>query len=123
LKDGIIEQYACPPLRAVLDMMVYGHYNGKSIQDPEIRSKFTGENRIKSKYYHARLLKKQSHDIDLWSHHIEYLETFLNRPGYEVEAGRLKISDRLDEATKKLEFVSTGSAPLEQILSTVDMQW
>jgi hypothetical protein len=116
-EDGIIED-ACPPLRAVLHVMAYGHYNGKSIQDPEIRSMFTRENVIKSKWYHARLLKKQSHDIDLWSRHIEYLEAFLKRPGYEVEAERLKISDRLDEAKKQLEFVKKD-AYVEKLVGTL----
>jgi hypothetical protein len=104
--DGIIDD-ACPPLRAVLHVMAHGHYNGKSIQDPEIRAMFTRENLINSKWYRARLIKKQMNDIALWSRHIQYLEDFVERPGYDVEAARLKICDRLDEARQRLAFVKT----------------
>ena len=107
-EDGIIED-ACPPLRAVLHAMAYGHYNGKSIQDPEVRSMFTRESLIKSRWYHARLVKKQTNDITLFSRHIEYLESFLDRPGYEVEAKRLKISERLQEAKDRLAYVKTDA--------------
>ena len=34
--DGSIDQ-ACPPLKALLHIMVQGHFEGKGINDPEIR--------------------------------------------------------------------------------------
>jgi hypothetical protein len=105
-EDGIIED-ACPPLRAVLHCMAYGHYMGKTISDPEIRAMFTREALIKSKWYHARLVKKQAHDVGLWKQHVAYLETFLNRPSYEVEARRLHVSKRLEDARKELARVSS----------------
>eukprot|EP00934_Nitzschia_sp_Nitz4_P003071 Nitzschia sp. Nitz4//scaffold418_size9641//2434//6266//NITZ4_009091-RA/size9641-augustus-gene-0.1-mRNA-1//-1//CDS//3329551387//3061//frame0 len=104
--DGIIED-ACPPLRAVLHVMAYGHYNGKKIDDPEIRAMFTREALITSKWYKARLLKKQAREIGLWQQNVAYLETFLSRPGYDVEAQRLSVQSRLEEAKKELARVQT----------------
>jgi hypothetical protein len=105
-EDGIIED-ACPPLKAVLHVMAHGHYHGKSIKDPEIRALFTRESLLSSKWYNDRLLKKQSIDIALWTRHVHYLEEFMNRPGYEVEATRLHISSRLTAAKHELEKVSS----------------
>lgn len=116
-EDGIIED-ACPPLRAVLHCMAYGHYNGKKISDPEIRAMFTREALMKSKWYHARLVKKQTRDVGLWKEHVDYLEAFLNRPGYEVEAARLQVSKRLEEARKELTYVSSPQY-IEKLVGTL----
>jgi hypothetical protein len=105
-EDGIIED-ACPPLRAVLHVMAYGHYNGKSIKDPEIRAMFTRESLLKSKWYRNRLIKKQTREITLWNQHVEYLKSFLSRPGYETEAERLDIAGKLQQAYKEIEYVGS----------------
>jgi hypothetical protein len=115
--DGLIED-ACPPLRAVLHVMAYGHYHGKSIKDPEIRAMFTREALIKSNWYRARLVKKQAREISLWKQHIAYLESFMSRPGYEKEAGRLNIATKLEEARKEVEFVSSR-VYLESLVGTL----
>lgn len=104
-EDGIIND-ACPPLRAVLHVMAYGHYHGKSIQDPEVRAMFTKEAMLKSNWYKARLAKKQKRDIELWKRHVQYLESFLSKDGYELEAERLNIPSKLEEARKELADVS-----------------
>lgn len=116
-EDGIIED-ACPPLRAVLHCMAYGQYNGKPISDPEIRAMFTRESLLKSKWYRARLLKKQAHDISLWQKHVEYLIAFLERPGYEKEAGRLNIAGRVEDAKKELAYVSSPEY-VEKLVGTI----
>ncbi len=107
-EDGIIED-ACPPLRAVLHVMAHGHYNGKKIDDPEIRAMFTRESLIKSNWYRARLLKKQAREISLWQRNVEYLEQFLMRPGYGVEAKRLNVEARLAEAKEEVKRVSSDA--------------
>jgi len=107
-EDGIIED-ACPPLRAVLHVMAYGHYNGKKIDDPEIRAMFTRDAVIGSKWYKARLIKKQTREISFWTKNVEYLEAFLARPGYEIEAQRLDIPARLEEAKKELTHVKSDA--------------
>jgi len=104
--DGIIED-ACPPLKAVLHCMAHGHYNGKSIQDPDIRAMFTRESLLASDWYQERLTKKRSIDQALYSRHVSYLTEFLQRPGYEKEAKRLCIPARLEKANKQLAHVQT----------------
>ena len=116
-EDGIIED-ACPPLRAVLHVMAYGHYNGKKIDDPSIRAMFTREALISSKWYQARLLKKQSREVSLWERNVSYLEAFLTRPGYDIEAKRLNVKARLEEA--KAELTRVGSdAYLQSLVGTL----
>jgi hypothetical protein len=104
--DGIIED-ACPPLRAVLHVMAHGHYNGRSIKDPEIRAMFSRDYLIHSNWYKARLVKKQKREINLWTRHVKYLQEWVDRPGYEVEANRLSIFHRLEEAKKQLVYVGS----------------
>jgi hypothetical protein len=91
---------------------------GKKISDPDIRAMFTREALIKSKWYRARLVKKQTHDVGLWKQHVTYLETFLNRPSYEVEALRLHISKRLEDARRELAHVSSPEY-IEKLVGTL----
>eukprot|EP00804_Cyclotella_cryptica_P002068 CCRYP_017838-RA/>CCRYP_017838-RA protein AED:0.04 eAED:0.03 QI:178/0.83/0.85/1/1/1/7/134/1185 len=105
-EDGTIK-YACPLLQIVLHVMAYGHYNDKSIQDPEIRAMFTREALLKSDWYKQRLVTKQQRDVTLCMRSIKALEDFMNRPGYTSEAARLGIHDRLREAQKELARVSS----------------
>lgn len=105
-KDGTVK-YACPLLEIILHVMAYGHYQGKSIHDPEIRAMFTREALLKSDWYKQRLIVKQERDVELSMRKIKALEDFMNRPGYAVEAERLGIHNRLREAQKELTHVSS----------------
>lgn len=116
-EDGIIED-ACPPLRAVLHVMAYGHYKGKLIKDPEIRSMFTRESLISSQWYQDRLLKKQLLDVDLWLRKIKYLEGFMHRPAYEKKAENLRIPEKLVAARNELS-IAKGDAYLEGLVGTI----
>lgn len=116
-EDGIIND-ACPPLRAILHIMAYGHYNGKKIDDPEIRGMFTRDALIHSRWYKARLVKKQSIEVSLWKRHVSYLEGFASRPGYEKEAKRLKVAEKLAEAKKEVEYLQSDKY-LESLVGTL----
>lgn len=61
--DGSIED-ACPPLRALLHIMKDGTYEGKTIDDPEVRKLFTRSSLIESNWYKRRLEAKQAADIE-----------------------------------------------------------
>jgi len=93
-KDGSIEG-ACPPLKAVLHIMAYGHYNGKGIEDPEIRKLFDRDNMLKSDWYHERLLNKQLGDIALWQKHLKYLRDYQSTRQNLNEEERKLIQDRI----------------------------
>ncbi len=75
-EDGSIEQ-ACPPIKALLHIMVYGEYNGATLKDRCVQELFTRDSLLASDWYRDRLLAKQEVDIALWARHIEALESFL----------------------------------------------
>jgi phosphoenolpyruvate carboxykinase (diphosphate) len=102
--DGSIAQ-ACPPLQALLHIMLHDQWQGKDLNHADVRKLFTRENLLASDWYAARLKAKQTVDRTLWKRHVEYLDKFLKRPSHADEAARLHISDRLCDARKKLSEV------------------
>lgn len=115
--DGTIED-ACPPLRALLHIMAYGHYDGKDARHPEIRALFTREALLASDWYRERLAIKQKRDVALWERHVGSLTEFLARAGHRDEAARLGIAKRLEHARAELERVS-GADYLTSLVGTI----
>jgi hypothetical protein len=105
-KDGTIID-ACPPLVAVLNVMAYGHFEGKSITDPDIRKMFTREALLESNWYKKRLMTKQAREIALCNRNVVALEHFISKPGYETEVQRLNVRGRLEDAKRELNFVQS----------------
>ena len=105
-EDGSIDA-ACPPLKALLHLMAYGEFEGKTITDPAIRALFTRESLITSDWYQARLDAKVAVDQALWQRHVTYLESFLAKPNYYTELRRLNIHERHAEAKNTLQHVSS----------------
>jgi len=105
--DGSIA-WACPPLRALLHIMRDDHYEGKTLDDPEIRAFFTRESVLSSDWYRARLVSKQRVDTRLWERHVAYLENFLRNTSYAVVSERMGIAQRLDDARGKLAGVNSA---------------
>jgi hypothetical protein len=104
IDDGSIED-ACPPIRALLHIMATGEYKGMDVHHPDIRVMFTRNYLVASGWYKERLEIRQQRDIGLWQRHIGNLEQFLALPGYEDEAARLQIAERLELARQKLHKV------------------
>jgi hypothetical protein len=101
-KDGSIEG-AVPPLKAILHIMAYGDYNGKSIEDPEIRKMFTLEHMLASDWYKERLTNKQVNDATLWEKHLDYLNDYIAKwPNLEAEV-KQKINANIELAEKKIQ--------------------
>ncbi len=105
-EDGSIHD-ACPPLAAVLHLMAYGHFHGKSAADPEVRGLFTREALLSSDWYKDRLQVKQQRDVKLWSRHVVSLRSFLAKASHRDEADRLGIRARLVHAERELTRVSS----------------
>ena len=105
-QDGSIE-VACPPLKALLHIMAHGHYEGKKITDPSIRALFTREALIDSDWYKARLDAKAGVDQALWKRHLSYLESFLTKTNYQSELKRLKIHERIAQASAMMDHVNS----------------
>jgi hypothetical protein len=105
--DGSVAQ-ACPPLRALVEIMRNDTWDGKGLSHPEVRGLFTRESLLASDWYAARLKAKQNVDCRLWRRHVDYLERFLKKPSYVDEAERLGIGSRMTNARKTLEQVSSA---------------
>jgi hypothetical protein len=95
-------ELACPALKALLHIMRDDQYEGKGLDNPEIRALFTRESLLSSDWYRARLAAKREVDIALWQRHVTYLEIFQARSGYAKEAERLGIEERLQQARQTL---------------------
>jgi hypothetical protein len=106
--DGSVKQ-ACPPLQALLHIMLHDQWEGKDLNHPDVRKLFTRENLIASDWYAARLKAKQSVDRKLWKRHIEYLDKFQKRPTHMDEAVRLDIASRLNNARTTLATVDSAA--------------
>ena len=115
--DGSFAQ-ACPPLQALLTIMLHDEWKGKGLNHPDVRALFTRESLLESEWYEARLKAKQQVDIRLWTRHVEYLERFVRRVSYAEEVRRLNIAERLQQARDTLERVQTPEH-LESLLGTI----
>ena len=118
--DGSIDA-ACPPLKALLHIMAHDTYEGKRLDDPEIRALFTRESMLASDWYQARLESQQARDVDAWTSHVDYLERFLERPTHADVAARLDIEQRLTDAKAELTKVSSPDY-LTQLIGTIGRQ-
>ena len=125
--DGSVAQ-ACPPLQALLHIMLNDQWEGKDLASPEVRQLFTREYLLGSDWYAARLAAKQKVDRKLWKKHVDYLERFLKRSSYADEAARLGLAQRLEHAKKTLSEVeqpgyrqalvgTIGAEPIEAYIS------
>jgi hypothetical protein len=95
--------------------MANGRYQGKGVEDAEVRCLFTREYLMGSDWYDERLRTKQARDIALWTRHVGALERF--RAGGDVLRG-VDIDSRLAEACKQLARVS-GHGYLKELTGTI----
>jgi hypothetical protein len=124
--DGSIRQ-ACPPLKALLHIMLNDQWEGKGLQHLEVRNLFTQDSLLASDWYAARLAAKQKIDRQLWRRHVEYLGRFLKKTSHADEAARLGLAERLFRARRTLDEIdspayaenlrgSLGAEPIESYL-------
>lgn len=107
-EDGTIE-FACPPLRVLLTIMAFGHHEGKTERDPEVRRMFTKDALLKSDWYRERLLTKQQRDLTLWERHRDYLASYLSdRPDIDPSI-REMIHQRQQIVATELERIQSPS--------------
>ena len=104
--DGCID-VAVPPLKALLHIMAYGSYEGKTLEDPSVRALFTKEHMLASSWYAERLAAKQTSEASLWTRHVKYLETYLDRPNYTDTVSRFSLKSRLAQAKAELKRVES----------------
>jgi len=108
--DGSVKQ-ACPPLNALLHIMLNDEWEGKGLAHPDVRQLFTRDSMLASDWYAARLKAKQNVDRKLWRRHVEYLDRFLKRGSHASEAERLGIPGKLTMARRTSEEVESPTYP------------
>ncbi|PCH72960.1 MAG: hypothetical protein COB98_11345 [Flavobacteriaceae bacterium] len=109
---------AIPPLKILLNIMAYGHFEGKTINDPSLRKQFDRDVVINSAWYQERLELKQQIDIDRLKDGIDYLETFQANELNTEASEELNLKVRLTEAQQELGYVST-STYLNNLVGTI----
>lgn len=101
MEDGGYE-LACPPLRAILSILVSGHYEGKTIDDPEVRKLFTIENLLESGWYGRRLAEQQQRDAQHWQDFVDRLESAIHPAKGESPSAAVGLEERLRYAKERL---------------------
>ncbi|MDR2511916.1 MAG: hypothetical protein LBC89_05605, partial [Bacteroidales bacterium] len=104
-KDGSINM-AIPPLKALLNIMVYGEYEGLTLESPKFRKMFTYDYLIKSDFYKERLKNKQANDIWLFTKFVENLGKSIEKIEGDKKSVEI-LTQRLHYAEDILSKVST----------------
>jgi hypothetical protein len=119
--DGSIA-LACPPLRALLEIMAYGRTkDGHGLDSAEVRSLFTRESVLASDWYAARLDAKQRSDEARLTRAVASLYEFLDRPDNAGVSARLGLAARRAQAQS--ERVRAGSAEYRAgLVGTIGLQ-
>lgn len=107
MKDGTYETL-CPPLKALVSIMVNGQYKGKDRSHPDIRKMFEPNEVLNSSWYKERLLEKQKRDINHWTRNIAYLESKLKDESFKDIAEKLGVKNNLDAAKQRLKTVQSA---------------
>ncbi|MDO7137818.1 hypothetical protein [Algibacter lectus] len=116
-EDGSINS-AIPPLKILLNIMAYGSYEGKQINDLELRKYFDRDYVLSSDWYKERLSIKQQKDINFYSSQIKYLEDFIAKPSNKILVDDMKIEDRLTRV-KALYSESKSENYLNSLIGTI----
>lgn len=115
--DGSIAS-AIPPLKILLNVMAYGHYEGKEISDPELRAVFERESIIASDWYKDRLVLKQKKDIAFYKKQIAYLEKFIADESNALLVVELNITEKLSNVKDRFNLANSNEY-LENLIGTI----
>ena len=100
--------------------MAHGDFEGKSINDPEVRALFDRETVLESDWYLARLDAKLAVRRRTLTSQIVLLEAFLEKEVYASEAKRLNIQERLDQARERIKIADeTPEVYLKKLRGTL----
>jgi hypothetical protein len=98
---------AIPPLKILLHIMAYGHYEGKDIGHPDLRKQFDRDFVVESEWYKERLLLKQQIDSRFLQKQIEYLKDFMEQPNNAALVAEMNIDRRLEQAREELTYINS----------------
>ena len=109
---------AIPPLKILLHIMAYGHYEGKEISDPELRKLFERDYVVESDWYKNRLKLKQEKDIKFFNDRLEYIREFKSKAENALLVEEMNIQQRLDKAEADLKYVQSEEY-LKELVGTI----
>lgn len=121
LEDGS-DSDACPPLQALLHIMATGEYEGKSIDDAEIRNMFSRDYLLASDWYAQRLNNKQQRDTALWQTNLEYLQQKMAETHAAEDGKRVYLQARIADTEDMISAVSSDKY-LERLKGTLGADW
>jgi hypothetical protein len=111
-------EYACPPLKVLLEILAHGSWNGQDLSSSEVRQLFQREAILDSDWYYQRLLSKQTIDVRRWQRHVFYLTEYCHRGTHQAVIDRLNLSERLQQAHRQLEACQSASY-IDQLRGTL----
>lgn len=117
--DGSIES-AIPPLKAILNIMAYGSYEGKSADHPDVRKLFDYDYVVSSTWYRERLILKQKKDAELLKKQIKYYEEFINNPVNKLLTSDKRMEERMNKAKEMLVKIESP-AYVESLVGTIGL--
>jgi hypothetical protein len=100
--------------------MAKGTFEGKDVQQPEIRRMFTLDYLLGSDWYRKRLVAKQKSDVTLWQRHLRYVDEFLANNAQTWEENPAELLRRREIAVAELER-ARSSAYLEVLNGTLGL--
>lgn len=106
--DGSIEA-AIPPLKAVLSVMAYGSYEGKSIHDPEVRALFERDTVLGAAWYKARLEAYKEQEISYIERSMDYIRTYLAERAEPQSSSARRAQAELQRSKTRLEALRNTS--------------
>ncbi|MDD5322632.1 MAG: hypothetical protein PHD43_18860, partial [Methylococcales bacterium] len=112
---------ACPPLKALIHIMANGDYEGKTVNDPAIRSLFSREYLLTSDWYQERLNIKQQRDCKLWQQHRNYILQRMSE-FEQTDSFYQELAHKLEATERKLTEVSEPSY-LENLKGSLGADW
>lgn len=117
MRDGTYEAL-CPPLQALIAIMINGTFEGKDRNHPEFRKMFTRDYVMNSDWYQKRLALKQDKEIEFWIKNIAYIENVIGMRNYKEAVERLNLNQKLEEAKAHLERVKSKEY-LKELIGTL----
>jgi len=108
LEDGSIEA-AIPPLQAILHIMAEGNWNGKGLDNPELRRLFDLDYVLGSSWYKERLSAYAEAECKRLEEGVAYLEEFLGSPAGRDERELSRARRDLTTVKERLAVASSSS--------------
>ncbi|MDX9897731.1 MAG: hypothetical protein RBT62_02345 [Spirochaetia bacterium] len=119
IEDGSIEA-AIPPLAAILHIMAEGSWNGKTLDNPELRRLFDREYVLSSDWYKNRLSAYATSELSRLETGAAYLEIFLSSPFGRDERELAKAKRDLESVKSDLKKVRSPSY-VQSLIGTIGL--